>query len=97
MLLQFQILNYIIFRHSKVVEHYRWLSERSISSNKLVVYAQATINNNSMVTIAKFKQLVQSIPDDILRYFAHIFLLIDSIDTLISDGICMHSCTQSGN
>ncbi|XP_029343349.1 DNA-dependent protein kinase catalytic subunit isoform X1 [Acyrthosiphon pisum] len=52
---------------SKVVEHYRWLSEKSISSNKMVVYAEATINNNSMVTVAKFKQLVQSIPDDILR------------------------------
>jgi len=60
-------LNYIIFRHSKVIEHYRWLSEKSFSSNKLVVYSQATINNNSMVTVAKFKQLVQSIPDDILR------------------------------
>uniref|UniRef100_A0A2H8U1F2 DNA-dependent protein kinase catalytic subunit n=2 Tax=Melanaphis sacchari TaxID=742174 RepID=A0A2H8U1F2_9HEMI len=53
--------------HSKVVEHYRWLSEKSDSLNKLTVYTQATINYNSMVTVAKFKQLVQSIPADILR------------------------------
>ncbi|XP_022179332.1 DNA-dependent protein kinase catalytic subunit-like isoform X2 [Myzus persicae] len=53
--------------HSKMVEHYRWLSEKSDSSNKLAVYVQATINNNSMVTVAKFKQLIQSIPEDILR------------------------------
>ncbi|CAH1737387.1 unnamed protein product [Aphis gossypii] len=53
--------------HFKVVEHYRWLSEKSDSSNKCFVYAQATINYNSMVTVAKFKQLVQSIPADILR------------------------------
>ena len=60
-----------------MVEHYRWLSEKSDSSNKLAVYVQATINNNSMVTVAKFKQLIQSIPEDILRYFPHSFLLID--------------------
>jgi len=56
----------------------------------LVVYEQATINNNSMVTVAKFKQLVQSIPDDILRYFAYSFLLIDK---LISGIFVMLSCT----
>lgn len=58
----------IICRHSKIVEHNRWLSEKSISSNMLMTYAKATIEYNNLVTTAKFKQLVQSIPADILRY-----------------------------
>lgn len=55
------------YRHSKVVDHNRWLSEKSTSVNMLSFYAQATIEYNSVVTTAKFKQLVQSIPSDILR------------------------------
>lgn len=54
------------------MEHDRWLSDKFVQLNKSKIYAQATIEYNSIVTIAKFKQLVQSIPADILRYNNHL-------------------------